>query len=795
MIEKYFYHIRIKFKLGLLLLLVVIAAYGLTLGMYIWQDDNAIMFKLQHLSEGMGNLGTGIFDRNTPYRGVMVPLVPLYYLFGLEPVGYFATGLIVYFLATLIVYFLSKELSDDHQLALGAALIFAAGYVGGETLWRIYNSIHTVLNIIFISLSLLFYTKFIKKGSVIKYLLSLLFFWIAMETGYVRAHGIIFLILSLEFIFNFKIIKSFFKVLPFSYLYYIYYLQTNASSGPVRSFMNKIFIEGNIELVLAPFITLKNIIIPDVINVPDWLFLLVLFALLIFKRSKLLWFSVVFMMQSYLVPYVHNQGQIFASLHRYVILSLVGLSLFYSELFKKFFSHKKAFYIAIFLIVISHLYLIDKEQLRIVEHIGKPTRKFFSQLKEELPTLPKNSAIYFEVADDPESNNQFYNFFGVGSMPETTAIAIYYGVDRYDLYLPATFNELLSLLKNKKTDQDKIFTFYYDAFKGLTNTTDLTRKSLFGDKKEQEIKNLSNIDYDFSAPLFLKLTLNSEVDETKINYNKASKINLINYFKYFESRKSYYSEVIATASSQWKYQEVSNLTDNSQDTSWMAHRGDWHYNRKESIWMDLKNVKNIGAIKLTTRTKGKSPSDYKYFCSIDGITWKVLDHYYINTSKDYQPVVNKFVNSDCRFVRMDIKNTSGEDEPQLSELEVIESEYRNLDLDQAIKVLQDPFSYLKSDEDKNLLLDFLSGNGIDAKICILTNKKKSLNDSNCQPLKVMPNKQGDYEVVLQPSGTMLQKIELKTFPEIKINVIRGIISTLSFEQLKDMNLIYDYSQN
>src|SRR3989344_1801228 len=143
----------------IILFLVVLLAYGLTLGMYIWQDDNAIMFKLQNLEEGGGNLGHGIYDRNTPYRGVIVPLVPLYYFFGLEPVGYFVVGLIVYFLASVTVYFLAKELKNDKNFAFGAAVIFAAGFIGGETLWRIYNSIHSILHLIFVCLSLLFYIK------------------------------------------------------------------------------------------------------------------------------------------------------------------------------------------------------------------------------------------------------------------------------------------------------------------------------------------------------------------------------------------------------------------------------------------------------------------------------------------------------------------------------------------------------------------------------------------------------------------------------------------------------------
>lgn len=788
---------KTKYKI-LILGIITFLAYGLTLGMYIWQDDNAIMFKLQNLEEGGGNLGHGLYDRNTPYRGVIVPLVPLYAMFGLEPVGYFAFGLIVYFLASITVYYLAKELSGKEDLAFGAALVFAAGFVGGETLWRIYNSIHTVLNIIFICLSLIFYSKSVKQNSPVKFLISLFFFWVAMETGYVRAHGIIFLILGLEAMFNFRPViffKSLFRIIPFTALYYYYYIRTNAGSPPVQLTFNKIFMEGKIEILYAPLVTLKNIIIPDIFNTPDWLFIFLLLSLLIWSRSRILWFSVIFMMQSYLVPLIHFQGQTFASLHRYLTLSLVGLALFYSELFGKFFKQKKFLLAAILIIVGLHLYLINKEQIRIVKHIGIPTRSFYKQLTEQLPKVPKNAAIYFDVAGDPESTNQFYNFFGVGSMPEMTAIAIYYNIDRYDLTLPATYNELLSLLKNGKTTPEKIFTFYFDAKTGLMNTTQLTKQALFEKKKDIKLDKLDSINLSYASPIEFKFNAQTQLKTLDL-HKENEKLDLDKYLSYLLSRNNYYMQVSATASSQWKYQEVENSIDDNIDTSWMAHRGDWHYNRIEDVVFDLGYVREIGAVRIKFRSRGKAATNYSYQCSFEKNTWKDLKQVYRNVAKDSEEVTDILPRSNCRFIKVIIKNTVNEDEPQISELEVVDSGFSDLDFTVANKIIENPFLFVASEEDKTSLVDYLNISGITSKVCKYTNKRVNLDPIlDCQSVKLKLGSNTFYSLIIPSDGTILKKLEINPLPEVEVNVTDPTLHFLTYKELLEKNYIFDYSQN
>src|SRR5574341_2304004 len=79
----------------LLIFLISLIAYGQTLLMYFWQDDSALMFKLQHPAEAAGSFGIGLWERS-PYQYLLVPFVPFFPLFGLEPFGYFLVGFLRY---------------------------------------------------------------------------------------------------------------------------------------------------------------------------------------------------------------------------------------------------------------------------------------------------------------------------------------------------------------------------------------------------------------------------------------------------------------------------------------------------------------------------------------------------------------------------------------------------------------------------------------------------------------------------------------------------------------------------
>ena len=96
---------RKMIKKAILVFLIVLAAYWQTLRMYVWQDDHAVMFKLQNVAQTAGHFGRGIYDFSSSYRGVIASLYPIYLVFGNNPTAFYAFGLLFYFLAALSVYF------------------------------------------------------------------------------------------------------------------------------------------------------------------------------------------------------------------------------------------------------------------------------------------------------------------------------------------------------------------------------------------------------------------------------------------------------------------------------------------------------------------------------------------------------------------------------------------------------------------------------------------------------------------------------------------------------------------
>lgn len=95
-------------------ILVVLIAYGQTLRMYFWQDDFALLFKLQHLQEPAGSFGSGVIGSG-PYKYLISFFVPFFPLFKLNAFPYFLVGFLSYLLVTLVFYFFASEIFSDKK--------------------------------------------------------------------------------------------------------------------------------------------------------------------------------------------------------------------------------------------------------------------------------------------------------------------------------------------------------------------------------------------------------------------------------------------------------------------------------------------------------------------------------------------------------------------------------------------------------------------------------------------------------------------------------------------------------
>lgn len=751
---------------ALTIFLVVFIAYGLTLKMFVWQDDHAIMFKLAHINEPAGPFGYGIYDRQSSYRGVLPPLYLIYKTFGLNTSAFYFEGIIAYFLASLSVYLLARSLTKHKKISFAASLIFASGFVGAETVWRIFNSVHTSHAIVFTCLTLVAYKKFVdtKKGNrsqrIFFYLAALFLFVYVIETGLVRAHGIIALVVGLEMLWNFKLTASLVRIFPFGFVYYLFYIADNTSRHELKDLVSQIIAGQNFGFLLYPVRNLQNMILPSIWRVPLAFFVLgVIIAFVFLKgKRKVFVYSFIVMFAGYIVYFVHTPTQIFSSIHRYFTLSAVGSSIFIAWIFGNLIAKKGVLYSLVIATVAVHLFLVNRENLDFINTKTVPTRNFYTVLNRETSNLAKGSVFYFDVAEDAKSIGEFGNSFGVGSMPDTTAIAWQHGIDRSDITIARDYKEIFNLVKTGKSNVENIYTFYYESERGLINTTQTTRNALSGNSRVIYVSDGENINLNYSSPLKIGFTAKTDFNEDKVVYSPTALSGLNVYFDYLDSKKVYFESVKVETATFWENLEVSNMVDQKPETFWKGDRLKWHYNHSENVVVTLGRPVVVGAIKMTNKYIDSTPLDYKYFCSLDGKNWQNLGEYYYKPNRESDLVVDRLsFASLCKFVKMDIISTNGDDSPRIAELEVVGSRFKDIDFMKADELDDDPLKYISSQKDLEVAMRFLRRSGMTAKFCYITDK--SLNPF-CEDFNFTPFSFRNYSIFIPQNGTVLRSAQI-----------------------------------
>lgn len=294
---------------ALLLLVVTLASHGKTLNMFYWVDDWAMAYKVLWPEEAPGNMGPGVFGTG-PYRYLVTPFILLYPLFGFSSATpYFAIGLALYFFASVTVYLLVKELIGKHSLALGAATIFASGYIGAHALYRLTNSYQTAGGALFITLTAWLVAKYYRTLRKSFYWLALLLYTLTIEIFFIRAHGIIFVVLAIALFFNSSAIAKkslpgfILKQIPFVAIYYFMYFMDPRiliQSGLVLGGIEPVVKEAHWELLTNFLITLGNALVPD--SITAWIYTQSSFAYS--KLLNLKVFPLTVLLISFLVPVI-----------------------------------------------------------------------------------------------------------------------------------------------------------------------------------------------------------------------------------------------------------------------------------------------------------------------------------------------------------------------------------------------------------------------------------------------------------------------------------------------------------
>lgn len=907
-------NIKQKLIIILFLTLITIISYGQMIQMNFWQDDNAVVFKFTHINEAAGYLGKGMFGEGA-YRYTMASYFPVFSLFGYEPVFYFSFALFFLLLSVYVVYFFFLSVFENKIKASIAGFLYAAGYVASDGFIRMFNSVLTSLSVIFVCGTVGFYYRYFKTHKIYFYFLSLLFYFLAVDIGYIRTHFLFFVIVALEFLFSVKLfsikiaVKSFFKSLvrltPFAILFYKYFLfeadnRSNQVTLLVKSILNGDFYNSYSFFSSLGNIFLSNEIFPDLYNrfgtisglaLTDGkiiLFLLIIFIiiliLLVWKKILSFRFSIfiIFILTLFLFQakkvflYPGFVGGInekvslytaivfifltliflkilpckkltllffiwmalnmaaygayipiyaYASDNRYLLQSFIPiiglLSLWSYELYKKL---RPSFYayLPILLIIIwgfINLFSAVSCQQKIITHRSNPSKRFFKELKKYVPSFEKGSIFYFYVPDKPFAKTHYDNGFSVAQMPEETAIAWRYGLDRYDFKIVNTFNDLQAEIIKNKVPITKIFAFIADPDK-LIDVTFQTRyllknsfystNQVFMDSELNIKKSIENSEINMKpimiypenistltsiktsitisgkplngANLKFPVHMIKGIDNIGKDSNIIGEKDRLHYLKYREWQTYFYQNTKISATTSWKSNTPNLLFDRNKDTYWEADRVIWD-DHNQGIIIDLGRTISIGGIYYINGPRSLIPTKFEILVSENNEDYIKVKNVEIDTSKEENVQKIIFEKKDARYVKIMFHKTLYDDAPGISEIGVFPAEFSDIDIVLAENFYRNPFLKVNSLlEWEDLMANFYDKGLI--RISWKTDATNKIQTTAESTLPIIYNGNNQIINVEIPAGG--QKLE---YLEISPITIPGIISisNIVYENLVIIN--------
>lgn len=570
-------------------------------------------------------------------------------------------------------------------------------------------------------------------------------------------------------------------------------------------------------------------IIAGLVGLHAWI-IIPLLSTLLWKTQKnlavALLFGLIVITSQIFGYYIKYPEVIFSSTHRYFTYSFIGYSILLGTLLYllmeaikdrfKMRGWQQVFIFAPLLVVGVNLFLGITYQHKIVKEISTPTRRFYQDLKRMVPRILPGSIFYFDVARENSLQRQFSNFFSVGSMPNSTAIAIYYALDRDDVILVENFDELIFKLASNSSDIDKVYTFFYTV-EGLINTTDDTRRLLKAGSEFAKISDAAtqrstagdNIEILLitsgiatATPLLVDLRLKiksltypaifpyqqqgvSEKDLTLADKNK--------FLQCLSETKSFYQTAQASSVSDWKYREVRNVVDQNSETVWQGSRIWWHDYQNETLTINLNKVKTISRVVWQNWRPELAPMAYTIQTSSDGSSWEDISVVKNGPERKGDELVYvDFDPREARFIRMRISQTLADDAPALEEFMVLGPDCQDVDLERARLFYQTPFGYVKNEQEWDLLYQKLS-DIFQARVQWSTDKDKNVLNRVDFPA-YLDGGEHSYQIIIPAGGRQMRDLNIVINIPVEIEVVEARIRNLSFLEIKERGLIKQFNK-
>ena len=478
------------------------------------------------------------------------------------------------------------------------------------------------------------------------------------------------------------------------------------------------------------------------------------------KEIKVYYLLFCFWILVSLVSYsAYSPTVIFNSINRYFAHSFFALVLLLGVLYKNFekesFS-KTAFFVLVFIYGFGNLSTGLIYQNSLLKNRTAPVGQFYRKLLKDLPKIEKGDVLYFDVADD--ARGYFADAFSVAQMPETTAIAWRYGIDRYDFFLAENYDDLVAKVVENKIATQNIYPFFYSKEKGLVSTKEEFEKLSRGVAETEMVfgKDLSEPYYfsnTYSCVIrpIITFTVSAKPDLEAGKLLNDKQFPLAIAQAYAKTKRDFYNSAKVLASSNWRERVSSNLIDQNTDTVWQADRVTWD-EEKTFLGFDLGKILEPDRFVWVNAFANNTPTAYSIEISTDDVSWKkVAETERIFRIESGKPVEIKFTAVPARFVRMVISKTLNADSAGISEAWVVPAEFGNYKITDLENYIQSP---------QIALLNLTSSVFISWE----SNSSANWQKDNTATLKLITDGlKRNYEVLLPCKGTLLKGIKLEGF--------------------------------
>lgn len=531
--------------------------------------------------------------------------------------------------------------------------------------------------------------------------------------------------------------------------------------------------------------------------------------LLINKKYKALYLVIFSGILINLLSYsAYNPTQVYEKINRYLSHSFLYFVMFSSLIyFSSKEKAKKIILLALLLWGSNNLIEGFLYQRNILSNRTEPVRAFYKEFTRLVEDVKKNDIIYFDVADNVRS--QFADAFSVAQMPDTTAIAWRYGIDRDDFLMFQDPEELFKYLEENPLNGRRVRTFFYSKA-GLVDTTNNFLKYLnnerpidFKTDKSSELILNEQADAMYIGKTELEISDNIKIPSlvpVKLNISLIAKPLDIRQFKfpiyyglenttnslienttlstlafrYAKFRDSFNKNQVLV-SSDWRGRVGNNLIDNDTNSTWQADRLLWLKDEQYLI-IKMQNEDSFDRFSFTNSYSDNSLLDFDMFYAQNLSGWKSLGSY--KNSKrlgNNEAVTVDFKPTNFKYFKIKFNKTLNGDSPAISELLLIPTMFSSLNLKETYEYLRNPFAIISDFGKYSNLLRNTSLIG-DVDLYWMNNKNFGWQSSVSTKAKVIfDGKEHSYNITIPAGGTEINKLEFisTNFPgELKVTKIK-----------------------